>query len=132
MKNMLRMVHRFLKNPSFDHRNYKKNDVFLSTGSVWYDLASLKSLQPPFKAAEHKILISGLEHCVIFCATAQRYQTYLSGRSFCAGPNYFRSSSAPLSGGVPQGSILKSGLFFFGTQTNAFDCNAEDRLMSPE
>uniref|UniRef100_A0A8C4T619 Reverse transcriptase domain-containing protein n=1 Tax=Erpetoichthys calabaricus TaxID=27687 RepID=A0A8C4T619_ERPCA len=88
------------------------NDILLATDSGDYVILVLLDLTAAFDTIHHSILLSHLEHCVGIRGTALAwFKSYLTQRTFSVRLDEFRSSSASLSCGVPQGSILGPLLF---------------------
>lgn len=72
----------------------------------------LLDLTVAFDTVNHTILLSRLKQCVSIKGTAQKWiHSYLTDKSFYVYLGEFSSSAAPLSCGIPQGSILGPMLF---------------------
>lgn len=88
------------------------NDIYLETDSGNYVVLVLLDLTAAFDTVDHEILISRLEHWVGIKGTVlEWFRSYLEGRTLCVSNGNSESSSASLSCGVPQGSILGPLLF---------------------
>ena len=88
------------------------NDIFLVTDSGQCAVLVLLDLTAAFDTVDHNILITRLEQCVGISGTAlEWFRSYLSNRTFCVSLHDSVSSTAPLSCGVPQGSVLSPLLF---------------------
>ena len=88
------------------------NDLLLSVDSGDCAVLILLDLSAAFDTVDHNILIDRLQCGVGVSGTALSwFSSYLSNRSFAVNLGNFSSSSASLSCGVPQGSILGPILF---------------------
>ncbi len=87
------------------------NDIILATDTGDCVILVLLDLTAAFDTVDHEILIFRLEQWVGIKGIAlQLFRSYLKGLTFCVSCGDAVSSSAPLSCGVPQGSVL--GIFF--------------------
>ena len=76
-------------------------------------LSLFLDLTAAFDTVDHEILISRLKQWVGIRGIAlEWFRSYLADRTFCVSLGDSVSSSAPLSCGVPQGSVLGLLLFF--------------------
>ncbi len=88
------------------------NDIYLSVHSGDFVVLLLLDLSAAFDTIYHSILISRLECCIGLQGNVLKWFTaYLTNRSFSVNIANFTSSTAPLTCGVPQGSILAPTLF---------------------
>uniref|UniRef100_A0A669CTZ7 Reverse transcriptase domain-containing protein n=1 Tax=Oreochromis niloticus TaxID=8128 RepID=A0A669CTZ7_ORENI len=88
------------------------NDILVATDCGKHVVLILLDMTAAFDTVDHNLLISRLQHCVGISGLALLWiKSYLSNRSFCVKLGSSSSSVAPLSWGVPQGSILGPLLF---------------------
>ncbi len=72
----------------------------------------LLDLSSAFDMVDHNLLLSRLKNCVGLRGTVLTwFQSFLTNRKFSVCTGQYTSSSAPLTCGVPQGSILAPTLF---------------------
>lgn len=89
------------------------NDIVLSVDAKCPVVLVLLDLTATIDTVDHTVLLSHLNHYVGFRGTVLKWFTsYLSDRTFSVVTGDSCSSSASLSCGVPQGSILGPILFF--------------------
>lgn len=88
------------------------NDIMMTSDSGECTVLVLLDLSAAFDTVDHHIMLDRLREWVGISGTAlQWFASYLSERSFSVAVGPFRSDSAPLSCGLPQGSVLAPILF---------------------
>ena len=88
------------------------NDILLATDAGDSVILIMLDLTAAFDTVDHTILLSRLEQCVGINGTAMKwFRSYLSDRTFSVSLWNFKSTSSPVSCGVPQGCILAAILF---------------------
>ena len=88
------------------------NDLLSIVDSGNNAVLILLDLTDAFDTVDHDILIARLEHWAGVKGTAlQWFRSYLTDRTFSVTVDSFSSSVAPVSSGVPQGSIMGPILF---------------------
>ena len=88
------------------------NDILLANDSGDYVILVLLDLTSAFDTVDHDILVARLQHLVGICGSAlDWFRSYLADRTMCVQVAGSESQIAPLSYGVPQGSILGPLLF---------------------
>lgn len=88
------------------------NDILRAMDNKNSVVMVLLDLTAAFDTVDHAILIDRLQHVVGLQGTVLKwFSSYLTNRTFSVMIDDFSSSAAPLSSGVPQGSILGPLLF---------------------
>ena len=88
------------------------NDLLLSSDSGQLSILILLDLTAAFDTINHSVLLSRLKSSLNITGTALSWlQSYLTNRQQFININNCTSSTAPLSQGVPQGSVLGPLLF---------------------
>ncbi len=88
------------------------NDILMSTDAGNAVALILLDLSSAFDMVDHNLLLSRLKNCVGLRGTVLNwFQSFLTNRKFSVCTGQYTSSSAPLTCGVPQGSILAPTLF---------------------
>ena len=93
------------------------NDLLTDLDSGKICILTLLGLSAAFATIDQHILLYRLEHTFgISNSTLSWFRSYLSDRTQIVTVNGLRSDEAPLSSGVPQGSVLGPVLFVLYTQ----------------
>ena len=88
------------------------NDIMMSSDCGECSVLVLLDLSAAFDTVSHSILLERLREWVGLSGTAlDWFNSYLSERTFSVAVGPFKSDTAPLSCGVPQGSVLGPLLF---------------------
>ncbi len=88
------------------------NYILMSTDAGNAVALILLDLSSAFDMVDHNLLLSRLKNCVGLRGTVLNwFQSFLTNRKFSVCTGQYTSSSAPLTCGVPQGSILAPTLF---------------------
>ena len=101
------------------------NDLLLSLDNGNISIVTFLDLSAAFDTIDHNILLSRLEHVFfiyIHGTALQWFSSYLSNRTQTVSINNLKSDPAPVSYGVPQGSVLGPVLFVLYT-TSLSDVN---------
>lgn len=83
------------------------NDIMMAADDRRCSLMVLLDLHSAFYIIDHSILLNRLYQLVGICWSAlDWFSSHLNDRSFSTAVGQFLSDTAPLSCGVPQGSVL--------------------------
>ena len=92
------------------------NDLLLAVDNGNVSVLALLDLSAAFDTIDHFTLINRLQHNFGFGGTVLNwFSSYLTGRTFSVSINSQTSAAAPLTCGVPQGSVLGPILFVLYT-----------------